>query len=84
MQQEPGIPNLKSIMVIDLSIYNHARKVFEKKYGTSYYVAPEVFIGIYNEKCDIWSFGVIFYIMVSGKPPFRGKDDKKILGKVEI
>lgn len=36
----------------------------------------------YNSKCDIWSVGVITYILLSGTPPFNGQDDKEIMKKV--
>ena len=53
-------------------------------YGTAYYIAPEILKSEYNEKCDIWSVGVILYILLSGKPPFTGKNDKEILNAVQM
>lgn len=51
--------------------------------GTAYYIAPEVLSGTYNSKCDIWSCGVLIYILLAGHPPFDGQSDEEILSKVE-
>lgn len=42
-------------------------------------MAPEVIEGKYNEKCDIWSSGVILYILITGKPPFYGTHEEVLM-----
>ena len=47
--------------------------------GTPYYTAPEVINRSYTNKCDIWSLGVITYILLSGTAPFYGRDNVEIM-----
>ena len=72
------------IKVIDFGmsrIFNDKQAMFDKV-GTAYYISPEVLDGFYDEKCDIWSAGVILYILLCGYPPFNGNDDDEIFESI--
>jgi len=75
------------IKVIDFGLakaYDPAKDAdLKTRAGTPYYVAPEVLAGAYDEKCDMWSCGVICYILLCGYPPFYGDNDKEILNMVK-
>lgn len=72
-----GNYNVKVVDWGTAKIFQKEEKIKEK-FGTLYYIAPEVLKRNYNEKCDIWSCGVILYILLSGMPPFNGKSDVEI------
>lgn len=73
-----------NIKLIDFGL---AKKLSENEImsnpnGTAYYIAPEVLKGDYTVKCDIWSMGVVLYIMMCGRPPFKGKTNPEIINSV--
>ena len=80
---ESAAPNA-AIKVIDFGTaqFFTAGQTLTAKFGTPYYIAPEVLRKHYNEKCDIWSAGVNLYILLCGFPPFGGNTDDQILKKV--
>lgn len=51
--------------------------------GSPFYIAPEVFSGIYGNECDLWSLGVSFYQILTGKLPFKSKNQDKIFEKIK-
>ena len=53
---------------------SHEYRLMTDKVGTLYSMAPEVLDACYNEKCDVWSIGVVTYLLLSGKQPFWGPD----------
>ena len=75
---------------LDIKIIDFGNaKFFEKSItnnsivGSSYYMAPEIFMKKSGKESDLWSAGVILYMLVVGSPPFRGESDKLIMSKVK-
>ena len=71
------------IKMIDFGLSKQYRKnELTTLVGTPYYVAPELFKESYSYKCDLWSIGVMLFVMLSGKPPFYDKTDNAIFKKI--
>jgi calcium-dependent protein kinase len=53
-----------------------------KLVGSIFYLAPEVIKSKYNEKCDVWSCGVILYVLLCGSPPFYSSKEPEVMRKI--
>mmetsp|Transcript_71704 Transcript_71704/g.118751 ORF Transcript_71704/g.118751 Transcript_71704/m.118751 type:complete len:495 (-) Transcript_71704:238-1722(-) len=75
-----------ALKVIDfgLACKFSADQVLTTKAGTPYYVAPQVLAGKYDQSSDLWSLGVIMYVVLCGYPPFYGETDADVLAKVRL
>ena len=63
-------------------VWKENKKIMKGSVGTLYYMAPEVIYGRYNEKCDVWSCGVILYMLLCGLPPFFSLNEKELKRKI--
>ena len=74
-----------SIKLIDFGLSKHfsEHEIVHQMVGSAYYTAPEVLSGNYDRRCDIWSLGVITYIMLTGSPPFNGNSVDEIHRKIQ-
>ena len=86
-RQNKAGEDLYDVKLIDFGIskiFNKLEKNNDSKIrGSLNYIAPEVLQNNFNEKCDIWSCGVILYVLVIGTYPFNGKDKDDILNKIQ-
>lgn len=65
-----------------LSAYFKPGEALTDFVGTAYYIAPEVLKRQYGSEADIWSAGVILYILLCGVPPFWGDTEQAIFDAV--
>ena len=69
MMNKQGEPQIK-VGEFGSSVFIDPEHKFEGKFDSSAYVAPEIAKEDYNEKCDLWSVGVIMYVLLAGRTPF--------------
>lgn len=72
-----------------LSGFNSATKIevddfLVEECGEVNYMSPEEVEGSYNEKCDLWSLGVVYFFLLKGELPFSGEDSMQMQGQFEL
>lgn len=79
-------PNtLENVKIIDFGMAKAIRLMGTETevVGSPHYVAPEVLNESYNNKCDLWSIGVLTYFMLTGEPPFDDEDEDVLMEKIK-
>ena len=67
-----------TVKFIDFGLACQFKPGVKELAGTPYFIAPEIATGFfgnpcdYGYACDVWSMGVVLYMMMSGKMPFDG------------
>ncbi|OMJ77221.1 hypothetical protein SteCoe_23215 [Stentor coeruleus] len=78
--------DMKTLKLIDFGIAKALKtnETMSTRAGTPFYMSPEILKGHYNISTDIWSAGVVLYIMLCGYPPFYAESDTEIFKKILI
>ena len=79
--------DLSSLKIIDFGIgqFIDQKHWILTKCGSPSYIAPEVFSGkMYTEKCDVFSVGIICYILITEEMPFDAEEMEDVLEQNEL
>ncbi len=71
------------IKILDFTYKSNSSKVKNLEINLPYYISPEILEMDFNNKCDIWSIGIILYEMLHGYLPFKGKDYEEVIYNIK-
>lgn len=75
------------VVVGDFGFAKLGVSITNSKLGTPYYMAPEILFSqkkmYYDSRCDLWSIGVCFYLLIFGVLPFDANSINELIGKIE-
>ena len=75
---DPSLTNLQN----EIKEQTISLKKMDSQIGTIYFMSPEIIKGSYNEKCDIWSLGIMLYYLLCGYPPFVCANESKLIESI--
>lgn len=75
--------NYKSLKLIDFGLSTSLATKDKYRVGSPYYMAPEMLVGRYDYATDMWSIGVILFVMMTGNYPFPGKDQQEVFQNIK-
>ncbi|KAL1022126.1 hypothetical protein UPYG_G00022460 [Umbra pygmaea] len=83
------VTNLNAIKIIDFGSAQHfnplSLKQYDRSLGTLEYMSPELVKGdVVGPPADIWSLGIVIYIILSGRLPFQDKDPQQTETKIQM
>lgn len=80
-----GVPKIK---LIDFGVATHFHlgksKNLTEFTGSIHYMAPEVFYGSYDHRCDIWSIGVVLFVLATNRFPFEDRSNKALREAIQL
>ncbi|KAF8821000.1 hypothetical protein IE077_002579 [Cardiosporidium cionae] len=77
-----------TVKLIDFGLSKRFGRCMDQKMhsrvGTLYYTSPQVLAGSYDHlQCDMWAAGVLLYMLLSGRPPFLGRNDAELISRIQ-
>mmetsp|Transcript_120923 Transcript_120923/g.353283 ORF Transcript_120923/g.353283 Transcript_120923/m.353283 type:complete len:360 (+) Transcript_120923:57-1136(+) len=79
---QPIEDNIIKVIDFGLSCLSEPDDVHSEVVGTPHYIAPQVHDMRYDRRCDLWSCGVVMYVILAGRTPFSGRHPAEIQRKV--
>lgn len=76
--------DFSTLKLIDFGLATSTMAKDRKSCGSPYYMSPEIIDGKFSPKSDLWSVGVIIYMMICGKVPFGGNNMNEVLDKIQF
>ena len=87
MFNSENVDDYSDIVLIDFGLAtrtNNSLGLLNTVVGSPYFTAPEVFEGKYGKECDVWSCGVVLYVLLSGCYPYNADTPSLIFDKIQI